>query len=134
MTKLSEISMDMLRQINAVRHFGEYEDGFEAALIQMHRHIEEHEQLLGIATMAVEVAQRKKDAEIEEAKMVLSQEVLGLHTVRPTESLSDIVKDVLEEIEELKKEIRLLVDESPVEFVACVCEHECSECECSSDH
>ena len=70
------------------------------------------------------------NAEIEEAKMVLSQEVLGLCTVRPTESLTDIVKDVLKEIEHLKKEIRLLVDESSVEFVECVCEHECSECGC----
>ena len=70
------------------------------------------------------------NAEIEEAKMVLSQEVLGLCMVRPTESLTDIVKDVLKEIEHLKKEIRLLVDESSVEFVECVCEHECSECGC----
>jgi hypothetical protein len=50
--------------------------------------------------------------------------------VRPTESLTDIVKDVLKEFEDLKKEIRLLVDESSVEFVECVCEHECSECGC----
>ncbi len=70
------------------------------------------------------------NAEIEEAKMVLSQEVLGLCTVRPTESLTDIVKDVLKEFEELKREIRLLVDESSVEFVECSCEHDCAECEC----
>lgn len=70
------------------------------------------------------------NAEIEEAKMVLSQEVLGLCTVRPTESLTDIVKDVLKEFEELKREIRLLVDESSTEIVECICEHDCVECEC----
>lgn len=67
-------------------------------------------------------------AEIEEARTVLSEEVLGFLTPRPTESLADIVKDVVGEIECLKKEIKKLVDEPYVDIVMCECE--CPECGC----
>lgn len=80
------------------------------------------------ATTDVEARQTKLRAEIEEARTVLSEEALGLLTPRPTESLADIVKDVVREIEYLKKEIKELVDEPAVEIIMCECE--CSECGC----
>lgn len=112
MTKLSEVINELFAQNNAVRHYGEFEDGYEAALIEVRDRVPDY------------------GDENEQAKMVLSQEVLGLCTVRPTESLTDIVKDVLVEIEELRKEIKLLEDSPCDECVECSCEHDCDECEC----
>ena len=123
MTKLSKVINDLLCQNNAVRHYGEFEDGYEAALIEVRDRMAEHDK---------EPNETPSEcvSENEQTKMVLSQEVLGLCTVRPTESLTDFVKDVLKEFEELKKEIKLLEDSPCDECVECNCEHDCAECEC----